>query len=245
MQDLIDTALGHHRAGRLDLAVPLYAEALRQRPDHPEAHNNTGNAVRALGQPHQAAIDFSIALELRPDLPEALNKMGVCRQVAGDFGAAMDLFRRAIDLRPTHPETVVNLAQALGQAGQLSDAAKAYGVARNQFPDNADLHTLHGNIPRRLGKIEEASGRDRQQMSFITAKDCGSSFMERYNQADIALDTLPLSGDTIRYHAICMGVAVLTLPGERMVGRWTAAMAGAVGMLYRVIWRRQHRKETL
>lgn len=45
-----------------------------------------------------------------------------------------------------------------------------------------------------------------------------------YHEADITLDSFPFNGSTTTFESLWMGVPVLTLCGENMVGRWAAAM---------------------
>lgn len=54
--------------------------------------------------------------------------------------------------------------------------------------------------------------------------------MAAYDMADLVLDTFPFNGSTTTFEALWMGVPVLTLLGENMVGRWGASMLRAVDM---------------
>lgn len=54
--------------------------------------------------------------------------------------------------------------------------------------------------------------------------------LAHYQDMDIALDTFPFSGSTTTFEALWMGVPVVTLQEERMVGRWSAAMLRKVGL---------------
>ena len=56
--------------------------------------------------------------------------------------------------------------------------------------------------------------------------------LARYAQIDIALDPFPFTGSTTTFEALWMGVPVVTLLGERMVGRWSAAMLRKVGLAH-------------
>jgi len=60
------------------------------------------------------------------------------------------------------------------------------------------------------------------------------SHLARYAQVDIALDTHPFSGSTTTFEALWMGVPVVTLEGDRMVSRWSAAMLRKVGLSHLV-----------
>jgi protein O-GlcNAc transferase len=54
--------------------------------------------------------------------------------------------------------------------------------------------------------------------------------LSRYGEIDIALDPFPFSGSTTTFEALSMGVPVVTLAGDRMVSRWSAAMLRKVGL---------------
>jgi Glycosyl transferase family 41 len=54
--------------------------------------------------------------------------------------------------------------------------------------------------------------------------------LEEYGDIDIALDTYPYNGGATSADALWMGVPVITLAGERMISRQTAAMLHCVGL---------------
>ena len=61
-------------------------------------------------------------------------------------------------------------------------------------------------------------------------RDARKHHLDRYSQIDIALDTFPFTGSTTTFEALSMGIPVVTLEGDRMVGRWSAAMLRKVGL---------------
>jgi protein O-GlcNAc transferase len=52
--------------------------------------------------------------------------------------------------------------------------------------------------------------------------------LDLYRGIDIALDPFPFAGSTTTFEALWMGVPVVTLRGETMVGRWSASMLHAL-----------------
>lgn len=56
-----------------------------------------------------------------------------------------------------------------------------------------------------------------------------SEHMARYNQIDIALDTIPLNSGTTGFDALWMGVPLVTLAGDWMGGRMGAAILSGIG----------------
>ena len=50
-----------------------------------------------------------------------------------------------------------------------------------------------------------------------------------YHDVDVTLDPFPFSGSTVTFESLWMGVPVVTLPGDTMIGRWSAAILSAIG----------------
>ena len=74
----------------------------------------------------------------------------------------------------------------------------------------------------------QAAGATEGQVEFNTVKEQLPDLLARYNCIDVALDTSPFSGSTTTFQALCMGVPVVTLPADRLVGRWTNSMLHAL-----------------
>ena len=55
--------------------------------------------------------------------------------------------------------------------------------------------------------------------------------LHAYNRVDIALDPFPFGGCTTTAEAIWMGVPVVTMRGDRWVGRMSESILSAVGLL--------------
>jgi predicted O-linked N-acetylglucosamine transferase (SPINDLY family) len=57
-----------------------------------------------------------------------------------------------------------------------------------------------------------------------------NEYFGRFDQVDVALDTVPYSGCTTTFDTLWMGVPVVTLPGSRSVSRYTASILSALGL---------------
>jgi predicted O-linked N-acetylglucosamine transferase (SPINDLY family) len=66
------------------------------------------------------------------------------------------------------------------------------------------------------------------QVDFVTTASDARAHLDLYSDVDIALDPFPFTGSTTAFEALWMGVPVVTLLGEAMVGRWSASMLHAL-----------------
>lgn len=69
-----------------------------------------------------------------------------------------------------------------------------------------------------------STGATAGQVDFLGSDATRTEHLERYQYVDVALDPFPFAGSTSTFEALWMGVPVVTLDSETMVGRWSAAM---------------------
>src|SRR5262249_34994185 len=81
-------------------AEASYREALRLRPNTPEAHSNLGVVLRDLCRPAEAEASCREALRLRPNYPEAHDNLGNALRDLGRPARAEASCREALRLRP-------------------------------------------------------------------------------------------------------------------------------------------------
>ena len=137
-------------------ALFAYDEAIRLRPDYPEAYNNRGNAKQDLGRHGVAIADFDEAIRLRPDLPEAYNNRGAAKRALGRHGDATADYDEAIRLRPDYPEAYNNRGNAKQDLGRHGDAIADYDEAIRLRPDFPEAYYNRGNAKQDLGRNGDA-----------------------------------------------------------------------------------------
>lgn len=84
---------------------------------------------------------------------------------------------------------------------------------------------------RRLQESVQAQlGVARGRVDFDAADRTADAHLRLYNEIDIALDPFPFAGSTTTFEALWMGVPVVTLLGDNMASRWSAALLHALGL---------------
>ena len=177
-------AYAYQDAGRLDEAIPLYEQNLKDRtyildPDHPDTltlRNNLASAYQAAGRLNDAIALYEQTLEdrtriLGPHHPKTLtsrHNLAYAYQAAGRLNDAIALHEQNLKdctriLGPHHPNALAsrhNLASAYQDAGRLDEAIALHEQtledrARILGPDHPDTLASRNN----LAEAYRAAGR--------------------------------------------------------------------------------------
>ena len=183
-RELMEGALRAHQAGDLPRAAELYRQFLVQRPGHPDALNNLGNALLQLGRSEEAIDACRQALAARPAYAEAHLNTGMALQKLGRLPEAIDAYRQALAVRPDFAPALNSLGTALQQYGQLAEAVATYRRAIALIPGYRDALNNLGNTLRESGKLEGSIEVFRQALSHHPAD------ADVLNNLGIALDTV-------------------------------------------------------
>lgn len=142
---LVEKGLKEFAAGRFELAVAQYAEALRAHPQYAVAHNNMGSAYFALGRNDEAVAAFKRAVEIEPGYAQAhFNLALMCIKMGRDDDA-----NRELDLA----------ARAYLAAGEERFGAGRLLEAEESFKGLLVIHPKYGPAHLRLGMIYNATDR--------------------------------------------------------------------------------------
>ncbi len=85
-----------HEKGDLQIALNLYAQAIKLLPEFPEAEYQRGNALLSLGKTGEAEKAFRRSLELRTDWTLPMTNLGALLVQKNNFDEAEKLLTRAI-----------------------------------------------------------------------------------------------------------------------------------------------------
>ena len=131
---LLNQAVAHHQAGRLDEAAALYRQVERQTPGQFDATHLLG--VIALQRGDLAAAEKQIiqALAVKPRDAAALNNLGTTLLRAKRLEEAREQFERAAKAQPAFVDAQSNLGNVLRQLGRV---AESVAPLKRAFAGNA------------------------------------------------------------------------------------------------------------
>ncbi len=144
-------------AANIERAVECYEKAIALKKHFPEAHNNLGNALRALGRQEEALDHYQKALIYRENYPEVYNNMASILRDQDQIVEAEHSYRKAIELRPKYLEAYSNLAGLLAENDQPIEALRILGDAlRIEFQICTGVGA---NCPHSTPAFKRAAGR--------------------------------------------------------------------------------------
>ncbi len=165
--------------GRHEEAIAEYREALRLKPDWPDAHFGLGvELARLPGGRAEAIAEYERAVQLRPVYVEAHNNLGVeLARLPGRTAEAIAHFETALRLKPDFAEAHANLGDALaGMPGRETEAVAHYEAALKIKPDLAWVHCHLANV------LSKTPGRETEAVAQYTeALHLRPDYVDAYN----------------------------------------------------------------
>jgi len=155
--DGIDIAEAHHRAGRLDLAVPIYRRIVAADPSHAEAHKLLAIALFQAGGTAEAEIFARRALALKPTSLDAVNILAAILGRSGRYAEAASVLRPFGERLFKFPGMCLNLGLALRGNRDFAEAAIWLRRAIDADPKIAGAHENLGTVLADLGRKDEAA----------------------------------------------------------------------------------------
>jgi protein O-GlcNAc transferase len=150
IEQAMEIARGHHRAGRLAEAENLYRQVLERNQGHAAALHLLGVLTSQTGHTAGAIELIGRAVAINPNIAEYHNDLGETYRRAGELDRAIACFQRAVALKPSAAMTYYNLGNALMAQARTGDAVTAYSRAVALKGDRAELH---GNLAIALHAI--------------------------------------------------------------------------------------------
>jgi len=127
-------------------AIACYEKLLERVPDHPEAHNNYGSALRGMRRLEEALASYDRAIGLDSEYADAYCNRGVVLQEMNRLREAVTNFDRALGINPQLTEAHFNRGIALHELHRYKDAIDSYSRAISQKSDYVKAYGNRGNV---------------------------------------------------------------------------------------------------
>lgn len=146
-----------HIEGRNGDALPHLEEAVRIKPDYPEARNNLGASLINAGHYADAIPQFEAALKSKPEFPDALfNYALALSKIPGRSADAIAQYQAVLRLDPKLEKAHTNLGVLLVNQGRTEEAIPHFEAAVRLNPDFQNEHNLGAILTTIPGRQAEA-----------------------------------------------------------------------------------------
>jgi len=201
---LFERAQNAHAKGDLERALALYEEAIKLRPEFPEAEYQRGVALAALKRPAEAEIALRRAIELRKDWPLPYSSLGNLLSRSEKDKEAEPLLRRALQLGAKDFTTLDSLSAVRWRAGDKPDAL---ALAERATDDEAApasswiwrgiVERANGNAPAAAASLNHALQMEPKNVAALRERAEGRVAAGEYDQAiaDLKAALLIVPGD--------------------------------------------------
>ena len=122
LEAVLQTAVSHHRAGRLSEAQQLYRDILQVLPDHPVVNNSLGIALKGQGKSSEAEVVFRRLASVAPDYAPAHSNLGNILFEQGKHNEAEASYRRALTVNPDMVDALKNLGLVIVDSGRFAES---------------------------------------------------------------------------------------------------------------------------
>jgi tetratricopeptide (TPR) repeat protein len=156
--ELYAAGLRYVWAGKYEMALPYFADAVKKYPDHGQSYFQIGYCLSRLGKNKEALGPYKIALRLNPEDSTTLNNLCGAYGNSGHYGEAVKTCQEAVRLKPDLAEAYNNLGWSYNQLGRYEEAVQTCKQAIRLKPDLAEAHFNLGNGYAGLKRYEEAAG---------------------------------------------------------------------------------------
>jgi tetratricopeptide (TPR) repeat protein len=153
---LFQQALEASRAGRFDLALPLWDQVLKVAPKDAAAWSNRGNVQLALGDPLAAIADQDHSLLLEPDNADPHLNRGTAEEALGRWDAAAADYSWILERDPADASALYNLGNVEGSLGHWQAARERFDAAAAARPGFAMARSSAALAAFQLGDLAAA-----------------------------------------------------------------------------------------
>jgi tetratricopeptide (TPR) repeat protein len=155
LQDLLNQAVDHHRAGRYDAAKSLYAAIVAHEPRLADPTRLLALLLRQ-SEPVRAAALARRATALEPDMPWMLSDLGLVLKDTGDGDGALRALTRAAHLAPLPLPALMALGHLHSAAARPQEAEDAFRAVLAIQPDHHEATLMLGMLAEDASRPDAA-----------------------------------------------------------------------------------------
>jgi len=145
-----------HQQGKLAEAGRLYAEVLREAPNHFDALHLLGVIALQTRQTQRGVALIAKAIKLKPGSAAAYNNLGNGLHALKHYTEAIASYDKAIALKPDYAEAYSNHGNVLNTLNKHAEALTSYDRAIALKPNYVDAYYNRGNALNALNRHREA-----------------------------------------------------------------------------------------
>src|SRR2546421_1826811 len=149
------TAIDHHRSGRLESAISVYRSLLEQQPDHPDVLHLLGLALHQSGKDEQAIPLFERAIAIKPTVDYYANFAELWRRQE-KYDRAIECYRQVLERVPRDVEIRYLLAEALVRVDKYEEAYAELQICLNNGKVDSNTWAAMCETLRRMERLDEA-----------------------------------------------------------------------------------------
>lgn len=157
IQQILQDAVSHHQAGRLDRAKALYEQVLRTHPKNPDALHLFGLLCFHCNDAARAKRLIKQAIAHQSAFPPYHDNLAMVCMSMDEFETALEALRTAQRLEGEQPYRCFNMGIAYERLDRQREAERAYRSAVRLNPQESDFHFNLGNLLMIAGRMEEAA----------------------------------------------------------------------------------------
>jgi predicted TPR repeat methyltransferase len=166
VDELLQQAVAHHQAGRLEEARAIYESILRFDSRNPNALNLLGMVHHRQGRHEPAADMIRRAIAAAPNVAGFHNNLGNIRLAQRQNEQAEACYRKAMHVEPNYVEAINNLGVALMAQGKVEEAIPLFTRAIGMKHDYPSARNNLGNALRAKRMYRESLGCYRDAIAF-------------------------------------------------------------------------------
>jgi len=167
VQQILQDAVSHHRAGRLERAKVLYEQVLTRHPENPDALHLFGLLCFHCDDGAKATRLIKKAIAHQSAFPPYHDNLAMVCMSTGEFETALEALRTAERLEGEQPYRSFNMGVAYERLDRQQEAERAYRSAVRLNPQESDFHFNLGNLLMIAGRMEEAAASYRKALECV------------------------------------------------------------------------------